>query len=115
MGFATGHARGVSLWDPPAECLAASALGRPEGLVRLHLAAPMASLTISTAVEETNFDTALYLLPGAGDSEDSPLGCNDDATGSASTLTVENLPAGDYTIVVDSKSMTGGRFGVKLQ
>ncbi len=90
-------------------------MGRPEGLVRLHLATAVASLTISTAVEETNFDTVVYLLPGAGDTEDSPIDCNDDAAGSAGAITLHDLNAGDYTIVVDSKSMLGGQFGVKLQ
>jgi hypothetical protein len=113
--LATGYTRGASLWDPPAACLAASAKGRPEGVVRLHLAADVASLTISTAVEVTNFDTVLYLLPGAGDTEDSAIDCNDDSAGSASTITLQDLPAGDYTIIVDSKSMVGGQFGVSLQ
>jgi len=113
--FATGYARGTSLWDPPSSCLATSAKGRPEGLVHLHVSTAIASLTITTAVEETSFDTVLYLLAGAGDTEDSAIDCNDDSAGSASSITVQDLAPGDYTIVVDSKSMTGGQFGVKLQ
>jgi hypothetical protein len=81
----------------------------------LHLPAPVTSLTISTAVELTNFDTVIYLLPGAGDTEDSAIDCNDDTAGSAGAITVQDLAAGDYTIVVDSKSMTGGQFGVQVQ
>jgi hypothetical protein len=115
QSFATGYARGTSFWDPPPDCLAASAMGRPEGVVRLHLAQAVASLTISTTVEETSFDTILYLLPGAGGTEDTPVGCNDDASGTASSITVTSLQPGDYTIVVDSRSMSGGKFGVKVQ
>ena len=115
QSWATGYARGTSLWDPPASCVATSSLGRPEGVVRLHAPANVATLTISTAVEETNFDTVVYLLSGAGETEDSAIDCNDDVSGSAGALTVQNLVAGDYLIVVDSKSMTGGQFGVKVQ
>ncbi len=115
QSWATGYARGTSLWDPPASCVATSAMGRPEGIVRLHVPADVASLTISTAVEETNFDTLVYLLAGAGETEDSAIDCNDDVSGSAGALTLQNVRAGDYLIVVDSKSMTGGQFGVKVQ
>jgi len=57
----------------------------------------------------------IYLLAGAGDTEDSAIDCNDDTAGTAGAITVHDLAPGDYTIVVDSKSMTGGQFGVKLQ
>ena len=115
QSWATGYARGPSLWDPPPSCVATSALGRPEGVVRLHVPAAVASVTISTAVEETNFDTVVYLLAGAGETEDSAIDCSDDVSGSAGALTIQNLAAGDYLIVVDSKSMTGGQFGVRVQ
>jgi hypothetical protein len=110
---ASGYARGTSMWEPPSSCAPASASGRPEGIVRLHVPLDRATLTISTAIEVTNFDTVLYLL---ADSEGgSALGCNDDAKGSASSLTVTDLPAGDYTIVVDSKDANGGNFGVSVR
>jgi hypothetical protein len=110
---ASGYARGTSMWEPPSSCAPSSAGGRPEGIVRLHVPDDRAILTISTAVEVTNFDTVLYLLadPAGG----SALGCNDDARGSASSLTVTDLPAGDYTIVVDSKDANGGNFGVSVR
>ncbi len=115
QSWATGYARGASLWDPDPSCVATSVMGRPEGIVRLHVPAEVASLTITTAVEETNFDTVVYLLAGAGETEDSAIDCNDDVSGTAGALTVQNLAAGDYLIVVDSKSTTGGQFGVKVR
>ncbi len=113
--FVTGYARGTSLWDPPPSCVPSGAKTRPEGIVRLRVPAALASLTITTAVEETNFDTIVYLLKGNGSTPGTPVSCNDDAAGSASTLTLTNVQAGDYTIVVDSEPNSGGAFGVKIR
>lgn len=111
--FATGYARGTSLWDPPPSCVPSGAKARPEGIVRLRVPAALASLTITTAVEETNFDTILYVLKGTG--AGTAIGCNDDAAGSSSTVTLTNVQPGDYTIVIDSEPVGGGNFGVKIR
>jgi hypothetical protein len=111
---AYGTVSGVSLWDAPAGCVPNDATGRPEAAVQLHLGAAAPSLTITTALPETNFDTALYLIPACASSSTTALGCNDDTKGYSSTLTLTNVPAGDYTIVVESVQMRGGRFGVAI-
>jgi len=89
-------------------------MGRPEGVARLHLAKAASTLTITTALPETTSDTILYLLPACAAADATPLGCNDDATGFSSTLTLTNVPAGDYAIVVDMAQPAGGRFGVQV-
>lgn len=109
---AYGTVAGASLWDAPSGCVPNDAVGRPEAAIPLHLAAAAPSLTITTALPETNFDTAVYLMPSCAPSSSSALGCNDDALGYSSTLTLENVAAGDYTIIVESVQMRGGRFGV---
>jgi len=111
-----GKAEGVSLWDAPADCVSPENLhARPESTVRLRLDSPAPTLIISTALPETEFDTVLYLLPGCATSSASALGCNDDVQGYSSTLTLRDVPAGDYTIVVDSVRPKGGRFGVSVE
>ena len=112
---AFGASGGVSLWDAPAGCVPNDAVGRPEGVVRLHLGAAVANLVITTAVSETDHDTAVYLLPGCAATSATALGCNDDTTGFSSTLSLKNVAAGDYTIVVESVSTRGGRFGVSVE
>ncbi len=115
----SGRIDGASLWEPPAGCVPGDAKGRPESVVALKLAAPATKLVISTANPETNFDTAVYLLPGAcPDSTVQPLACNDDAAGRAhgfaSKLELTNVPAGDYLIVVESIPVKGGSFGLSV-
>lgn len=111
---AFGSTSGASLWDAPIGCVSNDATGRPESVVRLHLAAALPSLVITTAVPETDFDTAVYLVPGCPDSASAALGCNDDLVGTSSTLRLQNVAAGDYTIVVESVHMRGGQFGVAI-
>jgi len=111
---AFGSTSGASLWDAPIGCVSNDATGRPESVVRLHLAAPLPSLVITTAVPETDFDTAVYLVAGCPDSAGAALGCNDDVVGTSSTLRLQNVAAGDYTIVVESVHMRGGHFGVVI-
>ncbi len=106
--------QGVSLWDPPAGCAFASEYNRPESLVTLKLTQSVSQLTISTAVPETDFDTVVYLLPACATSSAQALGCNDDAQGFASTLTLADVAAGTYTIVVDSATQQGGHFGLTV-
>ena len=115
--MAYGYAVGASLFEPPAGCLANGAKGRPEGVVKLHLASPVAALEISTSRQETNFDTVVYLLPGAVASaaNATAIGCNDDTQGTSSTVLAQNLAAGDYTIVVDSVSAGDGEFAITIK
>lgn len=112
--LAVGIARGASVWDPPAGCASDEAVGRPEGVAVLHLATPASSVTITTAVPETTADTVLYVLPACASADATPLACNDDTIGYASTVTLTNVAAGDYAIVVDMVQASGGRFGVKV-
>lgn len=109
-----GTVAGVSLWDAPPSCVPNDATGRPEATIQLHLAADAPSLTITTALPETSFDTAVYLIPSCAPSSSAALGCNDDAKGYASELVLKDVPAGDYTIVVESVQMRGGRFGLAV-
>ena len=111
---AYGTVAGVSLWDAPVSCVPNDATGRPEAAIQLHLAVAAPSLTITTALPETSFDTAVYMIPSCAPSSAAALGCNDDAKGYASELVLKNVPAGDYTIVVESVQMRGGRFGVAV-
>ena len=109
-----GTVAGVSLWDAPPSCVPNDATGRPEAAIQIHLAAAAPSLTITTALPETSFDTAVYVIPSCAPSSSAALGCNDDAKGYASELVLKDVPAGDYTIVVESVQMRGGRFGLAV-
>lgn len=112
---AFGKVEGASLWDAPPGCVPNDAKGRPEAAIPLRLDAPASTLTITTALPETDFDTAVYLIPSCAASSSNALGCNDDEIGFASRLVLKDVPAGDYTIVVESISMRGGRFGVEVE
>jgi len=111
---AYGVAEGVSVWDAPTGCVGNDAVGRPEAAVPLTLKTAAKTLTITTALPETSFDTAVYLLPGCAATSAEALGCNDDERGYSSTLRLRDVPAGNYTIVVESVQMRGGRFGVSV-
>jgi hypothetical protein len=110
-----GTTNGASLWDAPAGCVPNDATGRPESAVRLHLAAAAATLIVSTALPETDFDTAVYVVKGCAASSSGALGCNDDVRGYSSTLTLNNVPAGDYTIIIEAVQPRGGHFGVSVE
>ncbi len=112
---AYGHAQGVSLWDAPPGCVPSDATERPEGSVSLHLATAAATLTITTALPETEFDTAVYLVHGCAPTSAAALGCNDDVDGFSSTLVLKAVPAGDYTIIVESVPRSGGNFGLSVK
>jgi len=108
----TGVAEGGSLWDAPAGCSTADPTGRPEGIVKVRLPTRANKLTLSTVGAGTNFDTTMYVMPGCpADSKDA-LGCSDDVPGGlgASSLTLTDLPAGDYLVVIDSFDPNGGTF-----
>ncbi len=115
-----GKATGASLWDPPAGCASNDPSYRPEGVVKLVLPVAAATLTLTTARPGTNFDTVLYLLPGAIPVPGlvTAVGCNDDLPKSSlSTLVLNNVPAGEYMVIVDSFGPDGGDFelGVTAQ
>ena len=111
-GTTQGDTLPVSLWDPPTSCATGDPRGAVEGVVRLTLAAPAATLTLSTDHPGTTFDTVLTLLPSCG--AGLPLGCNDDVNTALgqrrSTLVLQNVPAGDYLVVVDGFDAAGGHF-----
>ncbi len=109
-----GVVRGTSLWDPPAGCALSSEVGHPESIVMLKLTKQVDTLTISTATPETNFDTVLYVLPACASSSSQALGCNDDTDGYSSTVTLTNVAAGTYAVVVDSANSQAGQFGLSV-
>jgi hypothetical protein len=111
---AWGVAQGVSLWDPPTGCTLPTEINEPEALVTLKLAKAVATLTVSTATPETNFDTVVYIVPSCATSSAQAIGCNDDTQGFTSTVTAMNVAAGTYTIVVDSANSIGGQFGLTV-
>lgn len=108
----SGVAEGGSLWDVPTGCSTGDPKGRPEGIIKLRLVDRANKLTISTVGPETNFDTAIYLLPGCPNDTVDSMGCSDDVPNGAgaSLLEVTDVPAGDYLVVVDSFDSTGGAF-----
>lgn len=116
----TGATLSPSLWDPPVGCTEGNPHNAPEGVVRLTLAEAADTLTISTDHEETHFDTILYLLDDCGETGgQDALGCDDDVNihlnNYTSTLTLYDVPAGDYLIVVDSYDAYGGEFAVSVE
>jgi hypothetical protein len=115
---AYGRSTGVSLWDPPAGCTQPGWTHRPESLVKLHLASAASHLTVTTALPETRSDTVVYLIADVAADCASPVTaktpCNDDSVGYSSSVTVTDVPAGDYLVVVDSASEDGGSYGVSV-
>ncbi len=106
-----GRVEGTSVFDVPVDCSAGDPTGRPDAIAKLRLASPAARLTLTTVSPWTDFDTAVYLLPAEATSSEAALGCGDDSpAGSASLLELENVPAGDYLVVVDSWNTYGGTF-----
>ncbi len=111
-----GAAGGASLWDPPAGCTPNVSTGRPEGIVRIHLGSPAATLALSTVGDGTTFDTVMSVLLACGAGAEPPLACGDDSEfGGYSVLELTNVPAGDYLVVVDSYAREGGAFELHVQ
>lgn len=111
-----GRIAGTSLWDPPAECTNPENVNFPEASVSLHLGSAVSQLTVSTQRPETSIDTVVYLMPACASDTSTALGCNDDGMngGYASSFTLNDVPAGDYTIVVEAGQLAGGPFGVAV-
>lgn len=111
----TGLVEGPSVWEAPIGCSSGDPTGRPEVVVKLHLDASVPRLTLSTGLPGTNFDTVLYVLAGACPvAPAEAIGCADDDVdgGGAATLVLENLPAGDYLVVVDAWGTSGGSYSL---
>jgi hypothetical protein len=114
--MAAGRIDGTSLWDPPAECSNPENVDFPEASVSLHLGSPVKQLTVSTQRPETSIDTVVYLMPACASDTSTALGCNDDGVGGgyASSFTLNDVPAGDYTIVIEAGTLAGGPFGIAV-
>ena len=112
--FVTGYATGTNLWgEPPAGCVPSGVHGMPAGIVVLHLANPTPSITLTTNHPETNARAALFVLAGSGATVAAQaIDCNGSLP---ATLTLTNLQAGDYTVVVGATSAAGGHFGLSVQ
>jgi hypothetical protein len=112
--IATGYTSALSLWgDPPQGCMPQGVHAFPQGIVHLHLSQSVSTLTLTAGNSETNFQNGLFVFDGTGSQvTGSALGCNG---GSPSTLTLKNMSAGEYTVVVNSRDAVGGEFGVSLE
>lgn len=107
-----GGAEGASLWDAPAGCSSGDPTGRPEGVVRLHVDRPASRIVLSTDNAISTFDTTIYVLAECG-AAPVVAWCADDTMGERSWLSrleLTSVPAGDYLVIVDSFSPSGGRF-----
>ncbi len=112
IGFATGS----SVWDPPEGCAAHDPTSRPEGIAILSLPNPAARVLIRTDLPGTTFDTVVYLTGACEDANAPVISCDDDARTSASSrLLLENVPAHDYLIVIDSYDAEGGVFELSVE
>lgn len=107
-----GATRTTSLWDTPSGCSSNDPKTRPDAIVKVRLTQRTNKLTLSTVGAATTFDSALYVLQNCPPSTAGALGCNDDAPGGngASTLVLNDMPAGDYLVVIDSFDDQGGSF-----
>lgn len=122
-GSVAGEMERRSLWDPPAACWDPSVPerlrgnGLQESLVRLSLQTHTTRLKVSTDDPETSsMGTLVYLYSGCGESAP-PLAC--DHTGGeilwGSTLVLNDVPAGDYLVVIDSGRPGGGSGRFRLE
>ena len=107
--FAVGELRGASGFTP--SCAEAQAY--PDSVVKLKLSEPVAKLVLTTDSSSTGVDTVLSVLSGPCDGDATVVACNDDTLGvstQGSTVELTNLPAGTYSVVIDSYKPEGGRF-----
>jgi hypothetical protein len=69
-----------------------------------------ASVVVTTDLPPTNYDTILYVR-SVCESVATELGCDD--VGAGDTVSLPNLPAGTYFVIVDSHTISGeGDFGL---
>jgi hypothetical protein len=109
-----GRLSGGSLWEPPAGCTGPENTSRPEAAIALHLGSTAKTLTITTLRPETHTDTVLSLMRGCADVAEAEWCHDDDASGFASTLTLTDVAAGEYTIIVEYGHFGDGEFGVSV-
>jgi hypothetical protein len=87
-------------------------LPAPEGLVRFHLDSA-AHVVVTTDFPDTALDLFVSLRPDSGDCQAADLACIDDQQADENGLfnqhpnVIQNLPAGDYLIVLDSFGTAG--------
>lgn len=113
-----GYSNGTSLWEPSSDCVNESGFDAPEEVVILELSRGLPSLTLSTDFPNTDFDTVLYVMEGicpAPGANARYLGCVDDsAEGLRSTLSLSNVPAGQYLVIVDAYGSRGGNYRLSV-
>lgn len=109
----TGTISGASLWAPPTDCMNASPFERPEALVKIRLPKAVSVLTLSTDVPETQQDTVIYVQSACSATGTQVLGCSDEFKGYTSSVTLTNLDAGDYFVLVEFVQGTTGAFGLR--
>ncbi len=110
-----GVADGTSLWDAPPGCAANDPRGRPESVLTLELEAPADRVVITTDTPRTDFDTTVYVITPCSADGSAAIACMDDGAQTvASTVELLAVPAGTYTIVVDSFG-AGGAFGLDVR
>jgi hypothetical protein len=90
-----------SLWDAPQGC--SPYLNQGDRVVRLVLTDPALRVTLSTDHPYTGFDSVIYVLSSCTATPQVDR-CNAPTPGSAarSVLTLQNVAAGEYFVVVDS-------------
>ncbi|MDB4972310.1 MAG: hypothetical protein JWN48_651 [Myxococcaceae bacterium] len=104
-----------SLWDAPAGCATNDPVRQPDTMVKLTLATAASTVVLSTDNANTPFDTMLYRVAMCTASPspcvDASCACAQDIspTNPRSQLTLHNLAAGDYWIVVDSFPSTDAK------
>lgn len=110
-----GLISGYSAWEAPAGCLSSTSINRPEYVIKMRLPQAMPKLILSTAEPETGLDTGLVVLPSCTADPTKALACNDDSTGYTSTVTLTDLAAGDYFVIVEAVQSEGGPFGLSAR
>jgi len=91
-----------SLWDAPPGC--SMAINQDDSVVKLVLNDQASRVVLSTDHPYTGFDSVLYLLSSCS-AQPTLARCNADQSmplDAQAVLTVLNLPAGEYYVVVDS-------------
>ncbi|MCA9545849.1 MAG: hypothetical protein KC613_15705, partial [Myxococcales bacterium] len=93
--------------------------GSPETVVFYRLSRPVEALVVSTEGAETAVPTTLYVRRGVCLDPDPivEMGCQREAENPATpghTLTIPNVPAGDYYIVIDGVAGAGGPVAVTV-
>ena len=100
--------------------------GHPSGEAMFSLEVPenvtLTTLTLDTCSALTNFSTFVWVMPGCPSANWSPenaydslaayLSCDDGSLSSHSRVTLRNVPAGMYTVVVEGEGAAAGVFSL---